>query len=259
LTVLLVTTLRPALAADNVVLQWNQEILNAIRNTKTPPPIASRALAITHTAMFDAWAAYDSVARGTRLGGMLRHPEGERTAANKEKAISFAAYRVLVDLFPSETGAFDARMSSLGYSPSDMSADASTPSGIGNICAQALLNYRHMDGSNQLGDLHPGPYSDYTGYIPLNSVDRLNDPNRWQPLLVNGVPQKWLLPQWGLVKPFALTSGSQFRDFILTYGPAQYPHGSYRKQAIAVLHLSARLDDLAKVITEYWADGAGTV
>ncbi len=32
-------------------------------------------------------------------------------------------------------------------------------------------------------------------------------------------------------------------------------HGSYRKQAIEVVHLSGRLDDAAKVIAEYWADG----
>jgi hypothetical protein len=251
-------SLQPAVATDNVVLRWNEAILDAIRNSKASPPITSRAFAITHTAMFDAWAAYDSVAQGTRLSGTLRRPEAERTAANKEKAMSFAAYRVLVDLFPTQTSVFDALMSSLGYNPSDASADTSSPSGIGNVCAQALLNYRHTDGSNQLGDLHPGAYSDYTGYTSANTVDTLNDPNKWQPLLVNGVPQKWLLPQWGLVRPFALTSGSQFRDFILSQGPALYPHGSYRKEAIEVLHLSARLDDAAKVIAEYWADGPGS-
>src|SRR5438105_9991672 len=255
---LLLTAIEPAVAIDNVVLQWNEATLDAIRNTKSPPPIAARAFAVTHTAMFDAWAAYDPVAKGTRLGSSLRRPEVERTAANKEKAISFAGYRVLVDLFSTQTAVFGALMSSLGYDPSDISADTSSPSGIGNICAQALLNYRHTDGSNQLGDLHPGAYSDYTGYVPVNTADTLNDPNKWQPLLVNGVPQTWLLPQWGLVKPFALTSGSQFRDFILAYGPAQYPHGSYRKQAIEVLHLSVRLNDTAKVIAEYWADGLGS-
>ena len=252
------TAITRAIAIDNVVLQWNEATLDAIRNTKSAPPIAARAFAITHTAMFDAWAAYDPVAKGTRLGSSLRRPEVERTAANKEEAMSFAAYRVLVDLFPTQTTVFDALMSSLGYDPSDTSVDTSSPSGIGNVCAQALLNYRHADGSNQLGDLHPGAYSDYTGYVPVNTVDTLNDPNKWQPLLVNGVPQTWLLPQWGLVEPFALTSGSQFREFILAYGPAQYPHGSYRKQAIEVLHLSARLNDTAKVIAEYWADGPGS-
>jgi hypothetical protein len=249
---------RPAIAADNAVLQWNEAVLAAIRNTKTSPPIASRALAMTHTAMFDAWAAYDAKALGTHLGASLRRPEAERTPENKEKAVSFAAYRVLVDLFPPQIAMFDSVMSGFGYDATDFSLDSS-PSGIGNFCAQALLAYRHHDGSNQLGDLHPGAYSDYTGYTPVNTVDTLNDPNRWQPLLVNGVPQKWLLPQWGLVRPFALASGSQLRSFITQFGPAQYPHGLYRKQAIEILHFSANLTDRDKVIAEFWADGAGSV
>src|SRR3989441_4462669 len=156
--------------------------------------------------------------------------------------MTYDAYRVLVDLCPTQTDLLDALMSSLGYDPSDIPADTSSPSGIGNVCAQALLNYRHTDGSNQLGDLHPGAYSDYTEYLPVNTVDTLNDPNKWQPLLVNGVPQTWLLPQWGLVKPFALTSGSQFRDFILAYGPAQYPHRFYSKKAIVVPSLSCHVN-----------------
>ena len=65
---LLLTAIEPAVAIDNVVLQWNEATLDAIRNTKSAPPIAARAFAITHTAMFDAWAAYDPVAKGTRLG-----------------------------------------------------------------------------------------------------------------------------------------------------------------------------------------------
>src|SRR5262249_57342438 len=116
----------------------------------------------------------------------LRRPRSERTADNKQQAISFAAYRVLVDLFPTQAAVFDSVMNSLGYNAGDLALDSS-PAGIGNISAQALLNYRHHDGSNQLGDLHPGAYSDYTGYTPVNTVDQLNDPNRWQPLLVNAV------------------------------------------------------------------------
>src|SRR5438093_10483283 len=94
---LLLTAIEPAVAIDNVVLQWNEATLDAIRNTKSAPPIAARAFSITHTAMFDAWAAYDPVAKGTRLGSSLRR------RANKEKATSFAAYRVLVDLFSTQT------------------------------------------------------------------------------------------------------------------------------------------------------------
>ena len=37
-------SVEPAVAVDNVVLRWNEATLDAIRNTKTSPPIASRAL-----------------------------------------------------------------------------------------------------------------------------------------------------------------------------------------------------------------------
>ena len=46
--------------------------------------------------MYDAWAAYDDRAVGTQLGGALRRPASERTLANKERAISYAAYRALL-------------------------------------------------------------------------------------------------------------------------------------------------------------------
>src|SRR5205809_7690658 len=83
----------------NVVVQWNNAALQGVRDSKLGPPMVARALAIAHTCMFDAWAAYDSKAIGTRLGASLRRPKPERTVSNKMKAISFAAYRALVDLF----------------------------------------------------------------------------------------------------------------------------------------------------------------
>ena len=52
--------------------------------------------------MYDAWAAYDDKAVGTRLGGKLRRPPAERTPANKEKAIAYATYRALLYLFPED-------------------------------------------------------------------------------------------------------------------------------------------------------------
>src|SRR5205823_10687290 len=92
-------SVRFASASDNVVLQWDNVALQAIRVTKPGPPIVARALAIVHTAMYDAWAAYDDQAIGTRLGGSLRRPAVERTLVSKNEAVSFAAYRALVDLF----------------------------------------------------------------------------------------------------------------------------------------------------------------
>lgn len=254
-----------ALAVDpvdstNPVIRWNQAALDAIRITRTSPPIAARALAITHTCIFDAWSSYDDSAIGTQKGGMLRRPKVERTVANKEKALSFAAYRALVDLFPSQRSTLlDPIMSELGFNPSDTSTDTATPSGIGNVTCQAVLEFRHSDGSNQTGDLYPGAYSDYTGFTPANTSQTLRDRNRWQPLLVNGAPQKWLLPQWPMVRPFSLASGAQLRRLALSEGPFVYPTAAYWRQAFDVLALSAQLGDTEKVIAEYWADGAGTI
>ncbi|MBZ5656978.1 MAG: phosphoesterase [Acidobacteriia bacterium] len=245
---------------ENVVLRWDQAALDAIRITRTSPPIAARALAIVHTCMYDAWAAYDDVAVGTRLGGRLRRPIAERTAANKELAVSFAAYRALVNLFPGQrTTNMDPLMAALGFDSAHSSDDIRAPAVIGNTACQAVLEYRHQDGSNELGDQHPGAYSDYTGFTPANTTEVLKDQNRWQPLLINGVPQRWLLPQWGMVTPFALTSGAQFRSVALSQGPYAYPTAGYWKQALDVIELSAHLGDTEKVIAEYWADGSSTV
>ncbi len=60
----------------------------------TPPPFGGRTLAVVHNAMYDAWAACDAKAVGTRFGGGLRRPAAERTEANKRKAVSFAAHRI---------------------------------------------------------------------------------------------------------------------------------------------------------------------
>ena len=222
--------------------------------------MVARALAIVHTSMYDAWSAYDATAVGTRFGGALRRPLDERTRSNKERAVSVAAYRALVDLFPSEQIIFDDLMRQLGLDPADQSTNTTTPVGVGNVAAAAVLSFRHHDGSNQLGDLAPGAYSDYTGYQPVNSPSTVTDPNRWQPLLVfgstgEGTVQRFVAPQWGLVKPFALTSGAQFRP---TAVPNLYPGTRYSQQAQEVIDYSANLTDEHKAIVEYWADGPGT-
>jgi PAP2 superfamily len=241
-------------AADNAVLQWNDVAIQAIRDTAPPPPVVARALAITHTAIYDAWAAYDRRAVGTRLGGSLRRPAAEQTPANKQEALSYAAYRALADQFPTRLAAFDARLRALGYDPANTSTDVTTPAGVGNTAAAALLAYRHQDGANQLGDLAPGAYADYTGYQPVNppTPDPPTDPSRWQPLrLPNGAVQRFSVPFWGLVEPFAMPSGSQFR----APPPPPFASAGHLAEVQELLDFSAGLDDRTKAIAEYWSDG----
>src|SRR2546426_6034381 len=119
-------------SGDNVVLVWNEAALQGVRDSKLGPPMVARALAIVHTCIFDAWAAYDHRAVGTRFGGALRRPPRERTLANINRAISFAAYRAAVDLFPDDRLiAFDPLMRRLGYDPANGTVDITTPAGVG--------------------------------------------------------------------------------------------------------------------------------
>lgn len=257
----------PATAADltaggsNDVIQWNNAALQAIRDTKPGPPIAARDLAILQTSIFDAWAAYDPKAKGTQEGGTLRRPTTEDTLANKNQAISYAAYRTMVDLFPSQVTKFNNLMTTLGYNPTDTSVDITTPTGIGNVAASSLLNFRHNDGSNQLGNLSTSgiPYSDYTGYKPVNTPDAINNPDLWQPLRVpkaggGSVVQSYLAPFWGNVTPFALSSGSQLRPIIGPKTLESDPVG-FKQQAQDILNLTANLTDKQKAQAQYWADG----
>jgi hypothetical protein len=59
-------TEKVALGQDTVVVQWNKVLLQAVRDTRFAPMFAARALAIVHTSMYDAWAAYEPMAVGTR-------------------------------------------------------------------------------------------------------------------------------------------------------------------------------------------------
>ena len=235
---------------DNVVLRWNEELLQSIRANPaaTGPTVTARAIGVVHTSMFDAWAAYDVRAVGTRYGGRLRRPPQERTLENKNKAISFAAYASLVDLFPARAGDFALQMKELGY-PVDGS-DTSMPAQIGAMVAKAVIEFRHKDGSNQLGG-----YADTTGYQPVNTSDKVNDRWRWQPLrvpLVTGSPQRALTPQWGEVVPFGMTS-PYGRD---VPGPPRLPGGEWSADDIEDLAKeTADLDDPSKIKAEYWADG----
>src|SRR6267378_8567832 len=86
----------------NVVIQWNNAALQGVRDSKLGPPMVARALAIVHTCIYDAWAAYDRHALGTQLGEQLRQPPFRRRIFNEEEAVSFAAYRAAVDLFPGD-------------------------------------------------------------------------------------------------------------------------------------------------------------
>jgi len=259
-------------ASADVVIQWNNAALQGVRDAKLGAPMVSRALAMVHTCMYDAWAAYDERAVGTQLQGALRRPTSDRTLANRQQAISFAAYRALVDVMPMDThSVYIPLMRKMGYDPGDTSTDIETPAGIGNVACAAVLEFRHRDKSNQLGDLAQGQYSDWTHFRPVNTPGTIPmrlpaihpiDVSHWQPLTYvdstgSLVTQMFMGAQWCFVTPFAMSSGDEFRGAVQSLPPAVYGSAEYGEQADELVAMSAGLTDQQKIMVEYWSDGPG--
>ena len=245
-------------------LQWNQLTLDAIKLTRTSPPLAARALAMVHTAMYDAWSVYNKCAFSTTTSRYIKRHEDGCGENEIEKTFSYAAYRVLTDLFwsalpPENRDMFRDLMIKYNYYPDDCSFDIKTAQGIGNLVARLINDYRHGDEANQLGILfHFAPWSDFSGYQPVNPPQPadVKDINHWQPLLVGGKAQHFLVPHWPLVKSFALTSAKQFRPDP-PYNMKDSPN-EFKKQAQEIISISESLSDKEKVIAEYWEDGPGS-
>jgi len=185
-----------------------------------------------------------------------RVPDSARTPLNKTTAVSYAAFRTLLDLFPSQRPMLEGRLAELGFNPANASKDPSSPVGIGNLMAAAVLEFCHKDGSNQLGDLGgSGPYTDYTDYQAVNFPEELIDAGRWQPLRSEtGAVQRFLSPHWGNVTPFALKSADQFRPG----PPPKLGSWLYQQRMRDIMRMNAELDDRMKMSAEYLDDFVGT-
>src|SRR5262245_42960433 len=94
----------PAKKSD-VIIQWNNSALAAIRARNTSPPVAARNLAIVHTAVYDAVNGIEK-RRNHRFRPYLVRRNGP-PGASQEAAASAAAHRALVTLWPIDQPRFD--------------------------------------------------------------------------------------------------------------------------------------------------------
>ncbi|MEO0655750.1 MAG: DUF6851 domain-containing protein, partial [Pseudomonadota bacterium] len=185
---------------------WDRVVQQVIIENDGPngPTIASRAYAMMHTAMYDAWSAYDAHAMHVSIDQEGGNRKVSGSDADKAKAMSFAALTVLLDLYPEQEALYREVMETrLGYSLDD---DGSREAHIGIDAAQDLLALRADDGANQAGG-----FADTTGYTPFNpSPLEINDITRWTPENVpidpeDGSPeQSFLTAHWLEVEGFAL-------------------------------------------------------
>src|SRR5881392_3087145 len=172
-------------ANADVITDWNNAALNAIRAGRTAPPIASRSLAILHVSIYDA---VNGIAR-THEPYLVQSVAS--SSASREAAASAAAHQALVNLFPASASSFDALHAAILAAIPD---GPQKTAGIvwGEFVANQILAARASDGSDAIV---PPPGG--------------SGPGVWVPTPPAFAP--YLLPQWGFVVPFAMSTTSQFR------------------------------------------------
>jgi hypothetical protein len=262
----LITTPEPR-GTDNVAYRWGELALTATANDterfKPRPTITSRYLGLIFVAVFDAWSRFDDRALPVYLTGVDRRPTAEQLLKNKEIAISYAAYGALKAYYYADSTLFAEFMQAQGLDPFDQSIDPTTPVGIGNLAAQAVIAARRGDGANQYGE-EPGsqgqPYFNYVGYEPVNAPDKNTDPNRWQPkYFSDGQGGRFapgcLTPFWNKVRPVALKSADQFRPG----SPPLVGSEQLAREVQEVVNLQANLTDEQKALVEFMRDGPRSV
>ena len=229
---ILVAVAHAKTAGADIVTDWNEAALDAMRVEHPGPPAAARALAILHASIYDA-------VNGITRTHTVYHVHGNVPAsASAEAAASAAAHSVLVSLFPASAARFDALYAA---STAAMPRTPHTSAGTewGRDVASQMLAWRAGDGA------------DASVPVPSDS-----GPGYWIPTPPQMAP--YLLPQFGFVTPFAMSSPDQFR----TSGPPalgseEWAAAYNEVKAYGAAVNSLRTPDQSQIAV-FWADDAGT-
>jgi hypothetical protein len=178
-----------SLLSVDPILEWNANAIEVNRvsysggvvNDEIGPTRSSRALAIEHIAMFDAW---NSIHREF-TPYLIQVPHAKH--ASDEAAVAQAAHDTLLAMYPSQEVFIDTALAQSLASVPDGPAKTRGIE-VGKIVARAILTARTNDGSQIPGVYTPDELPGHHVADPLN-------PN-----------QGFLTPAWGSVRTFGIPS-----------------------------------------------------
>lgn len=234
-TLILSLLFSTSVSAQDVTIahEWNETLLESIRNDFARPTVHARNLWHSSALMYDMWALSDDSARPYFIGNVVddfafpfkAFSWEDDPTGQLEEAISFAMYRLLSHRFsnsPEGVDAqirFDALMTTLGYDISNASEAYASGSGaaLGNYVGNLMIAYGLQDGANELLEYENTFYTTVNEPLVMAFPGNpdLQNPNRWQQLTLdvfidqagNEIPfntPDFLSPEWGDVNPFAI-------------------------------------------------------
>jgi PAP2 superfamily len=237
LTALVATCLLACSAAlaDNAVLYWNNQALDATRLARNPPPMSGFFFATFHAAIFDT---VNGITR-THQGWLVN--ESAPAGVDMDAAIAGAAHTTMVALWSTSSNphnlqaAYDRAIAAIPDGPAKTSGIA-----WGEHVAQLILEKISTAGYNKPV---PGKYSS-------TEVGKWREtPSQFRPPL---------LPYWGRVRPFVMTSQDQFR----APPPESLGSKEYAEELAFVAKKGARDNadrtDYQTMSTPFWNDDLGT-
>jgi hypothetical protein len=180
---------RRCLLSADPILDWNAVAIEVNRlsysggvvNDELGPTRSSRALAIEHVAMFDAWNSVHH----EFLPYLVLAPNAK--GASDAAAVAQAAHDTLVAMYPHQQEFIDQSLTDALNQIADGSAKT-LGINVGTFVAQAILAARANDGSEIPGQYIPDGLPGHHIADPLNP------------------DQGFLTPAWGSVQPFGIPS-----------------------------------------------------
>ena len=225
----------PLSAAENPVLYWNEQALNATRLARNPPPIASSFYAAYHVAIFDV---VNSITRTHR--GWINQ-EAAPAGTDMDAAIASASFAMLNAQWGQAANprnfqiAYDKALAAIADGPGKTAGIA-----WGKHVAELVLAERAKSGFNKP---IPGEYAS-------------QEPGLWRETPPGFRPP--VLPHWAKVTPFVMTSPSQFR----APPPPAVDSKQMADELAEIVRIGAR-DGAQRTEYEtysaaFWADDLGT-
>ena len=258
--------------SPSVVRAWNDAALDAVRLDFPAPTVHARNLYHLAAATWDVWAAFEpDDSSATPLFVDDPQTTDDPTAARVD-AMAFASYRLLDQRYTNSLGRRETRqalhdqliaMCGVDDPAELVEREPDSAAAFGWSVADRILDATIDDGSLERKNYEDLAYEPVNGPLAVSdSGTTMNDPDRWQPLILkealsqNGLPlpggeQTFIGSNWGDVTPFALEPSDDGLPIDpgpppLLADPATADH--YLSSAVDVIRASAELNVGERVV-----------
>ncbi|MEV6614998.1 DNRLRE domain-containing protein [Streptomyces sp. NPDC051051] len=190
---ILVTYETPADPVKDHVVYWNDVLQATFRQVGGAPGPLARAGAMMHGAIYDAANSARCAEGATRCLGaayLVKATASNGALPDVNSAIDHAAFDVLRSVYPGYNFDDEIAAARSTIPAAVTAAQRAAGTEIGQKAAAAMISARQNDGS--------APAAPYTGST---------QPGYWRPTGTGD----GATPEWGKVKPFGMTSSTQFR------------------------------------------------